>query len=83
MNGRVTLGEVEVLVTPAENLKLEGDELRNALTLHQFETQVAADQREASALGFHAVPAFVANRRAALTGVQAVSALPALLDRAI
>jgi len=45
--------------------------------------QVVADEREASALGVHAVPAFVANRRAALSGVQPTSALAALLARAI
>jgi predicted DsbA family dithiol-disulfide isomerase len=56
--------------------------LRTALTQREFEAEVIADEREASALGVHAVPAFVANRRAALSGVQAVSALAALLDRA-
>jgi len=76
------IGEAEVLVGLAEDLNLDGYELRSALTLHQFEMQVVADEREASALGVHAVPAFVANRRAALSGVQAVSALAALVDRA-
>ena len=76
------IGEVEVLVKLAEELRLEGEELRGALTHHEFEGQVLADEREAAALGVRAVPAFIANRRAALSGVQSVSALEALIDRA-
>jgi len=76
------IGEAEVLAKLAEDLQLGSRELRTALTQREFEAEVIADEREASALGVHAVPAFVANRRAALSGVQAVSALAALLDRA-
>jgi predicted DsbA family dithiol-disulfide isomerase len=42
---------------------------------------VLADEHEAQMLGVRGVPAFVANRRAALSGVQSVAALKALVDR--
>jgi predicted DsbA family dithiol-disulfide isomerase len=69
------IGEPEVLVKLAEELRLDGAELRRALVRREFEAQVLADEREAAALGVSAVPAFVANRRAALSGVQSVAAL--------
>ena len=77
------IGEVEVLVKLAEQLELDAEELRRALTQREFEEHVVADERAAAALGVHAVPAFVANGRAALSGVQPTSALAALLARAI
>jgi predicted DsbA family dithiol-disulfide isomerase len=77
------IGEIGVLIKFAEDLKIDAEDLRLALTRGEFEAQVLADEREAAALGVHAIPAFVANRRMALSGVQAVSALEAMLDRAI
>jgi predicted DsbA family dithiol-disulfide isomerase len=40
---------------------------------------VIADEREAARLGLNAVPAFVANRKAALSGVQPVENLKRLV----
>ena len=76
------IGEIETLVKLAEGLQLDGEQLRRALSQHQFDAEVSADERAAAALGVHAVPAFVANRRVALSGVQSLSALKALIDRA-
>ena len=74
--------KIDVLVTLAENLNLDADELRGALEEHEFEPQIMNDESEAAALGVHAVPAFVANRRTALSGVQSLSALQTLIVRA-
>jgi predicted DsbA family dithiol-disulfide isomerase len=43
---------------------------------------VLADEREARKLGISGVPAFVANRKAALSGVQSVENLKKLIERA-
>lgn len=75
------IGEAEVLVKLAEELRLDAEELRRALAHREFEAQVLADEREAAALGVSAVPAFVANRCAALSGVQSVAALQTLIER--
>jgi hypothetical protein len=75
------IGEVEeVLVKLAEQLELDAEELRRALTQREFEEHVVADERASgSPWACMPVPAFVANRRAALSGVQPTSALAALL----
>ena len=75
------IGEADVLVRLAEELRLDGKGLRRTLTRHEFEAQVLTDERDAAILGVNAVPAFVANRRAALSGVQSVVALQALIER--
>jgi len=45
------IGEVEVLVKLAEQLELDAEELRRALTQREFEEHVVADERAAAALG--------------------------------
>ncbi len=45
----------------------------------EFEESVLADEREASALGVSGVPAFVADRMAALSGVQSAGNLKRLV----
>jgi predicted DsbA family dithiol-disulfide isomerase len=75
------ISDTEVLVRLAATLGLGGEELRHALNHCDFEGPVLADEREAQMLGVRGVPAFVANRRAALSGVQSVAALQALVDR--
>ena len=75
------IGEADVLVRLAKELNLKGEGLRRALTRHEFEAKVLTDERDAAILGVNAVPAFVANRRAALSGVQSVEALQALIKR--
>ncbi len=76
------IGDLEVLVRLASDLRLDAEALCRALREREFEASVSADEREAEKLGVSGVPAFVADRRAALSGVQPVSALSALVDRA-
>lgn len=73
---------IDLLVQLARDLKLDELSLRAALERKQFEPGVVADEREAAELGVHAVPAFIANRRFALTGVQPVTALQEMVNRA-
>ena len=55
--------------------------LRAAIESKEFEQAVIDDETEAAKIGVHAVPAFVANRQFALSGVQPVSALEELVKR--
>jgi predicted DsbA family dithiol-disulfide isomerase len=75
------ISDTEVLVRLAATLGLDREGLRRALDQRDFEEVVMADELEAEELGVRGVPAFVANRRAALSGVQSVAALQALVDR--
>lgn len=73
------IGDVEILVSLATQLGIESDSLRRALESREFEKSVLEDEREAAAIGVSGVPAFVANRRAALSGVQSVLNLEKLV----
>lgn len=82
------IGNIDVLerlardLALASNLQLDASNLRAALENKQFEPSVVADEHEASELGVHAVPAFVFNRRFALSGVQPLAALEQMVNRA-
>ena len=76
------IGAIAVLVSLAAAAGLDGEALRLALERRQCEESVFADERDAEALGVRAVPAFIADRKAALSGVQTLEALRALVDRA-
>jgi predicted DsbA family dithiol-disulfide isomerase len=76
------IGSTDVLVKLACDLQLNESSLRAALADKQFEPEVIADEKEAAQLGLHAVPAFVANRRFALSGVQPLTSLQALVNAA-
>lgn len=76
------ISDIDVLAQLARDLDLDDSLLRTALDTKQFEPDVLADENEAATLGLHAVPAFIANRRFALTGVQPVTALEELVNRA-
>ncbi len=75
------ISDIDVLRKLARDLQLDDSSLRTALETKQFEPSVIADEREAADLGVHAVPAFVFNRRYALTGVQPLVALEQMVDR--
>ena len=75
------IGGVDVLVSLALELGLDSSSLRQALTTHEFEKSVLADEREAEALGVSGVPAFIANRKAALSGVQPLENLKKLIEQ--
>jgi predicted DsbA family dithiol-disulfide isomerase len=72
---------IDVLRKLARNLDLDDSSLHAALETRKFEPSVIADEREAADLGVHAVPAFIFNRRFALSGVQPLAALEQMLDR--
>ena len=74
------IGDVDVLIAIATELKLDSDSLRHSLASHEFAASVLTDEREAARLGVSVVPAFVANRKAALSGVQPVENLRALIE---
>ena len=74
------IGDVEVLIALGRKLELDSDSLRQALTSHEFAASVVADEREAARLGLNGVPAFVADRKAALSGVQPVENLKKLVE---
>ena len=74
------IGDADVLVALAHGLGLDSDSLREALTNHEFAASVLADEGEAARLGMSGVPAFVANRKAALSGVQPVENLMQLIE---
>lgn len=74
------IGDPSVLADLAAGLGLDPESLRGALASHEFEASVTEDEEEAGALGLTGVPAFVADRKAALTGVRPVSSLRQLID---
>jgi predicted DsbA family dithiol-disulfide isomerase len=73
------IGDIEILITLSLELEMDGNSLRRALETYEFEKSVQEDEREAEAIGVRAVPAFIANRRAALSGVQPVKNLKKLV----
>ena len=75
------IGEPMLLTSLADALGLDGGALARALESREYEPGVLEDEREAAALGVNAVPAFVANRRAALSGVQTAENLRRLIAR--
>jgi len=74
------VGDADVLLALAQQLELDGDSLRQALISHEFAESVLADESEAARLGVSGVPAFIANRKAALSGVQPVENLRKLIE---
>lgn len=74
------IGRIDVLTMLAAGLGLDPELLRGALKRRDFEKSVIADEDGAEALGIRGVPAFVANRTAALSGVQSLEALHELIE---
>jgi predicted DsbA family dithiol-disulfide isomerase len=74
------IGDGEVLIALAQKLELDSESLRQALTSREFGASVVADEHEAARLGMNGVPAFVADRKAALSGVQPIENLKKLVE---
>jgi predicted DsbA family dithiol-disulfide isomerase len=74
------IGDLDVLMAIASQAGLDSDSLRQALTSHEFSASVLADEHEAARLGVSGVPAFIANRKAALSGVQPLENLRTLIE---
>jgi predicted DsbA family dithiol-disulfide isomerase len=76
------ISQIDTLTALAGKLGLNGKSLRGVLETHEFEESVLDDEREAQRLGISGVPAFVVDRKLALSGVQPVENLHQLVDRA-
>jgi predicted DsbA family dithiol-disulfide isomerase len=76
------IGEIEVLTSLAAGLGMDSESLRQALGNNEFAGSVIDDEREAEALSVNGVPAFIADREAALSGVQPVEDLKRLVAHA-
>lgn len=74
------IGEIGVLTLLAADLGLDGASLRAALEKHEFEKSVLQDEEEAARIGVRGVPAFVADRKTAASGVQSVESLQKLIQ---
>ena len=75
------IGDIEVLIRLAADLGLDAASLRLSLESREHEAQVINDERAAKNLGVTGVPAFIADRRAVLFGVQTPAALAELVAR--
>jgi predicted DsbA family dithiol-disulfide isomerase len=76
------IGNTDVLTRLASDMALEADDLREALENDLHLENVLADEREARKLGLSGVPALVANRKIALSGVQSLESLQKLVEHA-
>ena len=74
------IGNPDVLTRLASDMGLEGDGLREALDNGLYLQNVLADEGEASKLRLSGVPAFVANRKIVLSGVQSLENLQKLVE---
>lgn len=76
------IGKTVILLSLASSLGLDGEALKTALENHEFLESVRADEREAEIMGLSGVPAFVADRKVATSGVQTLESLQKLLEQA-
>jgi predicted DsbA family dithiol-disulfide isomerase len=76
------IGNNDVLTRLASDMALDGNDLRAALDNDLHLENVLADEREAKKLGLRGVPAFIANRKIALSGVQSVESLEKFVEHA-
>lgn len=76
------ISDIDLLATLATRLQMDGKQLREVLEQRTFEPSVIADEEEARRLDLQGVPAFVADRYAAISGVQPVDNLRLLIEKA-
>jgi predicted DsbA family dithiol-disulfide isomerase len=76
------IGDTDVLTRLASDMALDGDNVRETLDNDLYLENVLADEREAKKLGLSGVPAFIANRRIALSGVQSLESLQKFVQHA-
>lgn len=74
------IGQIDVLVALAWGMGLPGDALQDALERRELEPSVIDDENAARMLGLAGVPAFVADRRVATSGVQPIENLKQLVE---
>src|SRR5262249_20732633 len=76
------IGDISVLTSLAVDVGMDAESLRQALATHEFLSSVMQDERDTETLRLTGVPAFIADRRIGLTGVQPVENLRQLVSRA-
>jgi predicted DsbA family dithiol-disulfide isomerase len=76
------IGDIDVLVALAETLGMPGEVLRRALVSREFEQHVIDDEELARQMDVGNVPAFIADGRYGVIGVQPVDVLRQLVERA-
>jgi predicted DsbA family dithiol-disulfide isomerase len=69
------IGNTDVLTRLASDIGLDRNDLREALDNNLYLENVLADEREAKKLRLSGVPAFVADRKFTLIGVQSLESL--------
>ncbi|MCQ9639663.1 DsbA family oxidoreductase [Chryseobacterium sp. WG14] len=75
------VGDTEVLVSLAENLRIDKEEARKAVTSDQLDYEVNQDILEARNNGVSGVPFFVLNGKYAVSGAQPVEAFEEALQQ--
>jgi predicted DsbA family dithiol-disulfide isomerase len=68
------IGDQDTLVQLAEEVGLNGDEVRKMLESDDMSEAVHADEQEAKQLGIRSIPFFLVNRKYAITGAQTTDA---------
>jgi predicted DsbA family dithiol-disulfide isomerase len=73
--------DIDELVSLANEVGLDEDEVRKVLEENQFEQEVLQDQQEASELGVQGVPFYVFNRKYAVSGAQSPETFEQVLNK--
>ena len=76
------IGNTDVLTGLASDMALDADDLRQALDNDLHLENVLADEQEAKKLDLRGVPALIANRKIALSGVQSLEDLQKFVEHA-
>ena len=74
------LGDIDFLISLAMKLEMDVESLRQALAHQEFLPTVIQDEQEAQLSGISGVPAFIAGRRFAMTGVHPIEDLIKLVS---
>ncbi len=78
----LAIGDRDALVTVASELGFEAEAARAVLSTDAHATDVRADERRSSALGFRGVPAFLFDGKLAVSGAQSVEVFTTAIERA-
>jgi predicted DsbA family dithiol-disulfide isomerase len=73
------IGDIEILIELAADLKLDASSLETSLNTNEFTAMVIFDEDKAKQIGVRAVPAFVINGKLKAAGVQSAQRLHELL----
>ncbi len=74
------IGELEAIISVVKKIKLDTDELQEVIERNDFLEMVLADEQAAAELGLNGVPAFIADRKAGMMGLQSVENLKKLVE---